>query len=260
MKRFYIFPLFGKGPAHLSIGLLMYSALFGQTLPTAVETAKAMTIGWNLGNTLEAIGGETAWGNPLATQRLIDSVKAAGFNTVRIPCAWDNHADQTTGIIDAAWIARVKDVADYCIKDSMYAIINIHWDNGWLENNCTADKKDAVNAKQKTYWTQIASCFKSYNGHLLFAGANEPNVTDAAQMAVLMSYHQTFIDAVRATGGNNGSRVLIVQGPSTDIEKTSKLMNSLPADKYNFSKLPSTGSASGINYANELFNCFAGWE
>jgi endoglucanase len=232
MKQWILyFSLFERCLVSLSVGLAMYSAAFGQTLPTAVESAKAMTLGWNLGNTLEAIGGETAWGNPAATQRLIDSVKAAGFTTIRIPCAWDNHADQTTGIIDAAWIARVKEVVDYCIKDSLYAIINIHWDNGWLENNCTADKKDAVNAKQKTYWTQIANYFKNYDGHLLFAGANEPSVADAAQMAVLMSYHQTFIDAVRATGGNNGSRVLLVQGPSTDIEKTNTLMNSLPADK-----------------------------
>jgi endoglucanase len=262
MQHFLCFSLFGRGLVFFYIGLLMFSAAFGQTLPTAVETARAITIGWNLGNSLESIGGETAWGNPLTTQRLIDSVKAAGFNTVRIPCVWDNHADKTTGIIDAAWIARVKEVVDYCIKDSMYVIINIHWDNGWLENNCTADKKDAVNAKQKTYWTGIANYFKNYNGHLLFAGANEPNVTDAAQMTVLMSYHQTFIDAVRATGGNNGSRVLIIQGPSTDIEKTAKLMNSLPTDKitnhlmteihyyspWNFSGMTEDASWGKMNY------------
>jgi aryl-phospho-beta-D-glucosidase BglC (GH1 family) len=207
------------------------SNAYGQTLPTAAEIARKMGVGWNLGNTLDAIGGETAWGNPKTTQKLIDAVKAAGFNTIRLPVSWDSHSDQSTNKIDAAWMARVKEVVDYCIKANMYVIINIHWDNGWLEKNCTSDKKSSVNEKQKTYWTQIADYFKSYDGRLLFASANEPNVEDASQMSVLLSYHQTFIDAVRATGGNNSSRVLVIQGPSTDIEKTNKLMSTMPTDK-----------------------------
>jgi hypothetical protein len=157
-------------------------------------------------------------------------VKAAGFNTIRIPVAWDNHADQATGKIDAAWMDRVNEVVGYCINDSLYVILNIHWDNGWLENNCTLAQKEAVNKKQENYWTQIADRFEPFNGHLLFASANEPNVENAEQMSVLMSYHQTFIDAVRATGGNNSTRVLIVQGPSTDIEKSDQLMETMPSD------------------------------
>ena len=228
IKGILNFSQFSRSLAYASVGLLMAVSAFGETLPTASETAKAMGIGWNLGNTLEAISSETAWGNPVTTQKLIDSVKAAGFNTVRIPVAWDIHA--TNSVIDATWIARVKEVVDYCVGRNMYAIINIHWDNGWLENNCTEAKKAENNVKQKAYWTQIANYFKSYDSHLLFASANEPNVTDATGMAVLLSYHQTFIDAVRATGGNNSSRVLIVQGPSTDIEKTYNLMTTLPTD------------------------------
>ncbi|MBN1154391.1 cellulase family glycosylhydrolase, partial [candidate division KSB1 bacterium] len=88
----------------------------------------------------------------------------------------------------------------------------------------------AVNTRQYDYWSQIANYFKDYDEHLLFASANEPNVEDAAGMSVLLSYHQTFIDAVRATGGNNSSRTLVIQGPSTDIEKTNRLMNTLPQD------------------------------
>ena len=108
--------------------------LFSQ-LPTAQQVASNMKVGWSLGNTLEAICSETAWGNPKTTQKLIDSVKAAGYDAVRLPCAWDCHT--TNGVINAAWIARVKEVVDYCINDSLYVIINIHWDNGWLENNVT---------------------------------------------------------------------------------------------------------------------------
>ena len=159
---------------------------------------------------------------------MIDSVRAEGFNTVRIPCAWDCHT--ANGVIDTAWIARVKQIIDYCINDNMYVILNIHWDGGWLENNVTTGAQAAVNAKQKNYWTQIANYFKGYNEHLLFASANEPNVSDATGMSVLLSYHQTFINAVRATGGNNSSRTLIIQGPSADITQTNSLMNTLPTD------------------------------
>ena len=198
-------------------------------LPTAQTIAGSMKLAWNLGNTLEAICGETAWGGAVTSQRLIDSVKAAGFNTIRLPCAWDCHT--SNGVIDPAWIARVKQVVDYCINDNLYVILNIHWDGGWLENNVTQSAQASVNAKQNNYWTQIANYFKGYNEHLLFASANEPNASDATAMSVLLSYHQTFVNAVRATGGNNSSRTLIVQGPNTNIGLTNTLMNTLPTDQ-----------------------------
>ena len=197
-------------------------------LPTAQEIASRMTVGWNLGNTLEAIRGETSWGGAITTQKLIDAVKDAGFDTVRIPCAWDCHSRD--GVIDPAWIARVKEVVDYCINDDLYVILNIHWDGGWLENHVTPEAQEKVNIKQAKYWKQIAEYFKDYDEHLLFAGTNEPNVEDATGMAVLMVYLQTFIDTVRSTGGNNSSRTLVVQGPSTDIKKTNELMDTLPRD------------------------------
>lgn len=207
-----------------------------QSFPAAQEIASEMTVGWNIGNTMEAlyeyngeiVANETAWGNAAITQRLIDSVKAVGFNTIRIPIAWDVHS--TNGTIDAAWIARVKEVVDYCYNQDLYIMINIHWDNGWLEENCTPEKKDEINIKQANYWNQIANYFKEYDEHLLFASANEPQADDATQMEVLLSYHQTFINTVRATGGNNTERVLIVQGPRTDTEKTYSLMNTMPTD------------------------------
>lgn len=214
----------------LLFGLGLYPQLFAQ-LPTAQEIASQMKIGWNMGNTLEAICGETAWGGAKTTQALIDSVKAAGFNTVRLPVAWFCHSDTVTSEIDPAWIARVKEVVDYCIRDSLYTIINAHWDQGWLERRVDTVHQKQVNARQHAYWTQIAGYFKAYDEHLLFAGANEPDVEDSTSMVVLLSYYQTFIDAVRATGGNNRSRTLIIQGPSTDIEKTNHLMTTMPADQ-----------------------------
>jgi aryl-phospho-beta-D-glucosidase BglC (GH1 family) len=197
----------------------------------AVELAAKIKLGWNIGNTLEATGGETAWGNPKVTKALIDLVKANGFNAIRIPCSWNqNLANSATAQISTEWLNRVKEVVQYCVDNDMYVIVNIHWDGGWLENNVTEAKKVENNAKQKAFWEQIATQLRGFDEHLLFASANEPNVDNATQMAVLTSYHQTFIDAVRSTGGKNANRILIVQGPSTDIEKTNKLMLTLPTD------------------------------
>jgi aryl-phospho-beta-D-glucosidase BglC (GH1 family) len=196
----------------------------------AQQLAAQMTLGWNIGNTLEAIGGETAWGNPQVTQALIDVVKKSGFNAIRIPCSWDQYANQTTAKIQDAWLQRVKQVVQYCINDNMYVILNIHWDGGWLENHCDPADQVAVNAKQKAYWQQIATTMRDFDEHLIFASANEPSVQNATQMNVLLSYHQTFINAVRSTGGKNSYRVLIVQGPSTSFELTPQLMTQMPTD------------------------------
>lgn len=190
-------------------------------LPTATQIASEMTIGWNIGNSLEVPDGETAWGNPMVTQQLIDAVYAAGFNTIRIPCAWNSHADQNTLVIDASWLARVKEVVDYGYAHGMYVILNSHWDTGWLEENPFYSQQDEVNQKQAAYWTQIADYFKDYDEHLLFAGTNEVhadyNDPTAEYIDVQQSYLQTFIDAVRASGGNNASRTLIVQTYNTNI-------------------------------------------
>jgi len=211
-------------------GLNPFTSVKAQ-LPTAQHIAGKMGVGWNLGNTLEAICGENAWGAGTTSQQLIDSVKAAGFNTVRLPVSWFCHSDTIASVIDKDWIARVKEVVDYCIKDDMYVILNMHWDKGWLENRVNKANQNIVNKRQRLYWTQIANYFKDYDERLLFAGANEPNAHDSASMSVLLTYHQTFIDAVRATGGNNSSRTLVIQGPSTDIDETNKLMNTIPVDK-----------------------------
>lgn len=215
----------------------------------AMTLAAKIKLGWNLGNSLEACNvtyadgfvwgtnslsdmdpGETKWGNPATTQKMISAVKAAGFNAVRIPCAWYGYMENETDYtIKASWLNRVQEVVGYCYAENMYVILNIHYDGGWLEKNCKAAVQDNVNKVQKALWTQIAERFKDYDEHLLFAGCNEPNAANATEMEVLKSYEQTFIDAVRATGGNNAVRNLIVQGPNTDITNTSDY-GQLPVD------------------------------
>jgi endoglucanase len=198
----------------------------------AVQLAAKIKLGWNIGNTMESPGGESGWGNPQITEDYIKFVKQQGFNAIRIPCAWNwqHLSNETTSQIDPSWLNRVKEVIGYCVNNDVYVLLNIHWDNGWLDHNITKAKQESVNAKQKALWEQIATVMRDFDEHLLFAGANEPPAENAEQMEILSTYHQTFIDAVRSTGGRNSHRVLVVQGPSTDIEKTNNLMNSLPID------------------------------
>ncbi len=197
---------------------------------TAVQIASHIKLGFNFGNTMEAIGSETAWGNPLITTAQMKMVKDAGFDAIRLPVSWDQYANQETAAISAEWLNRVKQVVQYAVDNDLYVIVNIHWDGGWLENDITPAKREAVNAKQKAFWEQIATQLRDFDERVLFASANEPDVEDGVQMAQLDSYHQTFVNAVRATGGKNANRVLVLQGPVTDIEKTDALWNGMPND------------------------------
>ncbi|THU40516.1 glycoside hydrolase family 5 protein [Niastella caeni] len=199
---------------------------------TAVQLAAKFKLGWNIGNTMEAPNNESGWGNPAITEDYIKFVKQQGFTAIRIPCQWDwHHIDnKATARIDPNWLNRVKEVVGYCVKNDMYVLLNIHWDGGWLDGNIKKSKQDSINAKQKAYWEQIATTMRDFDEHLMLASANEPPVENAEEMAILTSYHQTFINAVRSTGGRNSYRVLVVQGPSTDIEKSENLMNTLPVD------------------------------
>ncbi|MEP6613805.1 MAG: cellulase family glycosylhydrolase [Mucilaginibacter sp.] len=199
----------------------------------AAQIAAKIKLGWNIGNTLEAQGGETGWGNPLITEDYVKYVKQQGFTAIRLPCAWNmgHLSNPATAQIDPNWLKRVKEVVGYCVNNDMYVLLNIHWDGGWLDNNINAVKQDSINAKQKAFWEQIATAMRDFDEHLMFASANEPPVDNAAQMAILASYHETFVNAVRSTGGRNSYRVLVVQGPSTNMDKTNDLMPDLPADK-----------------------------
>ena len=192
-------------------------------------------VGWNLGNQLEcsapgqdgesmaigmpdgSINAETAWGNPVVTKKMIRAVKDAGFNAVRIPVRWQCHITNAQAMsIDKAWMARVKEVVDWCLASDLKVIINVHHDK-WLEGRPTYQFKDENNQKLALLWMNIASEFAAYDYRLAFAGTNEVHVRDnwgkpqAENLAVQNSYNQTFIDVVRATGGNNALRHLIVQ-------------------------------------------------
>ena len=178
---------------------------------------KNVVMGWNLGNSLEAEGTETSWGNPATTADMIKAIKGEGFNAVRIPVRWGQHCDMSTMTIDEKWLSRVKEIVDWCLAEDMYVIINTHRDL-WLEHYPTNAKKTELNEKLGKLWTNIATAFADYDGRLAFAGLNEVNAEGNWGLTptqenydVTNSFNQTFVDAVRATGGNNAQRNLIVQ-------------------------------------------------
>ena len=178
---------------------------------------KNVVMGWNLGNSLEAEGTETSWGNPTTTADMIKSIKGEGFNAVRIPVRWGQHCDMSTMTIDEKWLSRVKEIVDWCLAEDMYVIINTHHDL-WLEHYPTNAKKTELNEKLGKLWTNIATAFADYDGRLAFAGLNEVNAEGNWGLTptqenydVTNSFNQTFVDAVRATGGNNALRNLVVQ-------------------------------------------------
>ena len=224
---------------HLALLLLgLAGTAHGQTPPaamrelTSVQLSHLMGTGWNLGNSLEAIGGETAWGNAATTPALLKAVKAAGFGNVRIPVSWKQYADAEDRI-SPAWLARVAQVVKDAQDAGLYVMINVHWDGGWMQP--TRASRATVNARLARYWTQIANHFRDYDDTLLFAGSNEVMVDGdygpptAEYAAVQNSFNQTFVSAVRATGGNNRLRHLVVQGFNTNIDHTLKFAV-LPTD------------------------------
>jgi endoglucanase len=195
-----------------------------------------MGIGWNVGNSLDAVGGETNWGNPMITQQLINSVKAAGFKTIRLPVAWSQFSDSNNFVIQSAWMNRVETVVNYALNADMYVIINMHWDGGWMQP--TYAQQTYVNNRMSIMWNQIATRFRNYDHRLLFAGTNEVMVDGdygtptVEYYTVQNGFNQTFVTTVRATGGNNANRHLVVQGFNTNIDHT-----------VNFARIP-TDSAS----------------
>jgi endoglucanase len=210
------------------------------------QITEAMGLGWNLGNQLEASSGglpsETCWGNPEVTKELIDTVKAQGFKTVRIPVSYlDMIGDGPDYKIDTDWLDRVQEVVDYVVNNDMFAIVNMHGDgyytvdHSWLLCAEDDDKQTEIKDKYGKVWTQIADRFKDYDQHLIFESMNEEfnndyGKPDEKAYDNINAYNQIFVDSVRATGSNNEKRWLLLPGWNTNIDYTA-------GDDYNF-KIP----------------------
>lgn len=211
------------------------------------QIVEAMGPGRNLGNQLESVTDnvpeETNWGNPVITEKLIQSVKAAGFKSIRIPVSYfakiDDDKDYT---IDSKWLDRVQEVVNYCIKNDLYAVINIHGDGyntidgGWLL--CNGKNQTEIKKKYKKVWKQIAERFKNYDEHLLFESMNEEfdgsySEPNKEYYQNINDYNQIFVDTVQKTGDNNTKRWLIIPGWNTNIDYTAGDYGfKLPTDQY----------------------------
>ena len=233
---------------------------------TALEATRLMGNGINLGNTLEAcdnnvgiktnapLSYETYWGQPKTSQAMIDGMKAAGFDTIRIPVAWmtnATHLYEGDYTIDAGYMDRVEEVVRYARKAGMYVIINDHWDGGWygMFGSESAETRALAMEAYKGMWQQIAERFRDYSDYLIFESANEElggrfdensplycsdsvvtYLTDDERYALTNEINQTFVDVVRATGGNNATRFLLIAGYSTDIDQTCDDRFQMPKD------------------------------
>lgn len=233
---------------------------------TALEATRLMGNGINLGNTMEAcdnnvgiktnapLSYETYWGQPKTTQAMIDGMKAAGFDTIRIPVAWmtnATHLYEGDYTIDAGYMDRVEEVVRYARKAGMYVIINDHWDGGWygMFGSESAETRALAMEAYKGMWQQIAERFRDYSDYLIFESANEElggrfdensplycsdsvvtYLTDDERYALTNEINQTFVDVVRATGGNNATRFLLIAGYSTNIDQTCDDRFQMPKD------------------------------
>lgn len=232
---------------------------------TAMEVTRLMGNGINLGNTMEAcdnsrgryalsvLNYETHWGQPVTTQAMLDAMKAAGFDTLRLPVAWMTNATDMPRdyTIDGKYLARVKEIVDYARNAGMYVIINDHWDGGWWGMFGSEDPKTAAFAMEayKGMWRQIAEYFKDYSDYVIFESANEElgarfdedsprfcqdsivsYLPDDARYALTNEVNQAFVDTVRATGGNNADRFLLIAGFGTNIDNTLDRRFKMPTD------------------------------
>ncbi len=186
---------------------------------SAVEIVSEMKVGWNLGNSLDAEGPvETFWGNPVTTQAMIDAIADRGFNTLRVPVTWRFHQGGAPNYaVEEAWLDRVEEVINYARANNMYVIINVHHDDPWIIP--TNAEADGVKDRLSKLWTQIANRFKNYSDYLIFETLNEPRHENTPEewsggtaegRAVVNEYHQVSLDAIRATGGNNSERQIMI--------------------------------------------------
>ena len=235
---------------------------------TAVEATRLMGNGINLGNTMEACDStrgnyaltpkqyETAWGQPVTTQEMLTSMKAAGFDTIRIPVAWMTNGSampfqMKDYTLDQKYLARVKTIVDYARNADMYVIINDHWDGGWWGMFGSENPDTAAFAMEayKGMWRQIAEYFRDYSDYVIFESANEElgarfdenspcyardSITsylpDDQRYTLTNRVNQAFVDTVRETGGNNAQRFLLIAGYGTNIDQTFDNRFKMPAD------------------------------
>lgn len=215
----------------------------------AVDFVKNMKLGWNLGNTLDALGDgslkdENSWGQPTTTQELIDFIKESGFTTIRIPVSWSKHVDADYNI-DSAWMDRVQEVVDYAYYDGLYVIINSHHDCDMYYP--TEDKAEQGAKYLEKVWSQISERFKDYDERLIFESMNEPRLMNTskewwfsstdpegvASIECIVKLNQVVVDTVRKSGGYNETRYIMVPSNAANADNALNNAFTVPTDPAN---------------------------
>lgn len=177
---------------------------------------ESIHVGWNLGNTFDASGDETSWGNPVTTKELIQEIARQGFKSIRIPITWRHRmGDAPDYKIDEGFMKRIHEVVDWALEAGLYVIINMHHDSSWVFNMKT--DYDEVLKRFKAAWEQISFSFKDYPpDRLMFESINEPRFSDdwnedaPEYFEMLRVLNTTFYEIVRGSGGNNRTRFLLL--------------------------------------------------
>ncbi|MCX5254315.1 cellulase family glycosylhydrolase [Streptomyces canus] len=233
----------GTPLALIAAGVIAYGGVFGTfgddakpqasaaTAPgpdKAMAAVAAMQPGWNLGNSLDAVPNETNWGQPRTTKALLDSVRAQGFKSIRIPVTWSDHQGAAPKYaIERAYMSRVKEVVDWAIADGFYVIIDAHHDSWQWAGKMSTDH-DKVLARFHATWSQIATAFRDEPAQLVFESVNEPqfgNADNTRKAGLLNELNTTFHKIVRASGGGNKNRLLML--PTEVCTPDQRLMNNL---------------------------------
>ena len=225
---------------------------------TAMEFVNHIKLGWNLGNTLDAkINGaynspqqaETAWGNPQTSKAMIDAVKAAGFNTVRVPVSWGEKMNSNYEI-DSAWMNRVQEIVDYVIDNDMYCILNIHHDNDISSSHPYFYPDSAHYTESEKFvtsvWTQVSERFKNYNNHLIFETLNEPRLVGHTNewwinpssadcqdaMSCINKLNAAALGVIRKSGENNEKRFVMLPSYAASPDEANLNGVQLPDDDH----------------------------
>lgn len=213
---------------------------------TGKELTSAMGVGWNLGNTLDAPDGENSWGQPTTTKEMIDKIHELGFNTIRIPTSWGKHNSGAPDYsIDKDWMDRVQTIVDWAIDNDMFVILNSHHDNDYYYPS--KEHSDQSVEYITAIWTQVAERFKDYDQHLIFESMNEPRLSGTANewwfdsnnaacleaAEVINKCNQACVDIVRACGGGNTDRFIMVTPYSASLGCATSEQFELPDDPSN---------------------------
>lgn len=218
---------------------------------TTMELVRDMGMGINLGNTFDCSGDwyssggtpedvQTAWGSPVITREMIQCYADAGFGVMRLPVSWTSLAD-SDGNIDKAFMDNVQNVVDWILDSGMYCILNSHHD-GW--NGAFSKDYDKAMAKYENVWNQICERFKNYGDKLMFESMNEEGFDGVwnsyagdegkdEAFEMFNAINQKFVDVVRASGGNNAKRHLLIASYWTSIERACDPLFKMPSDPEN---------------------------